>query len=342
MGIFDFLKGRRGKWCIECSGLHDENDEICLTCKEKTQIEKKIKKQHDNLLGIEICKLNGELKKKSFNGEPYNGECYELHKNGEVLIIGNYKKGKQVGVWKTYYDNGQLDILGQYNNGKMNGKFKFYYKDGVLSRETNYKEGKEDGLSIQWYHDGEKEYEQIWTNGDLQTEKKWISNKNICEPDSFQLETISERGIKEIKIEELSKKYSVRREKNFEVIEVNLYYNTGTIFLTGKVSKINNDMYMLVETYHLNGQPNYYQKREFTSNGESTRKRWDKKGNIQTILYNEVLIDPDPLETMISDSLLQLQETTLEKLVLKEYTRKIGEKIYSWGPDEYNIKLYQN
>ena len=329
MGIFDFLKGRRGKWCTICDNLSDNliksgDSKICSTCHKKIKngentktildnIEKtkkrRIKKElksienfkrkkkkededrkinnkkliqslskriievkddpkslmiHQVLIRDYISKIshtdipledkkslihefeklidfiqefinsenitansidelkkkivestvNNNLKKrklisdltseehkslnnKSYEGVLYNGIGYDLHKNGELSIEGEYKDGQQVGEWKTYYDNCQLDILGKYKDGKMNGKFKFYYKDGVLSRETNYKDGKEDGLNIQWYHNGEKEFEQNWKKGKLISQKRWDEDGNEieCENISSNISDVKSKNL---------------------------------------------------------------------------------------------------------------------------------------------------
>jgi antitoxin component YwqK of YwqJK toxin-antitoxin module len=160
----------------------EEKQEIEKNVAEyKEQLKRRKKCDEDSELRILISELSGDFKSKSYNGSPYNGIGYELHDNGALSIEGEYKNGTQEGIWKTYYDNGQLNIKGRYIDGKMTGEFEFYYKDGVLSRKTNYKDGKEDGLNIQWHYNGEKEYEQFWEKGKLQSEKRWDESGDIIE-----------------------------------------------------------------------------------------------------------------------------------------------------------------
>lgn len=171
MGIFDWLFGKKE------TSSEPEKEEVIKSYHDNGKIKSELRKL--------ISELDGDLENTSYEGSPYNGIGYDLHKNGELFIEGKYKNGKQEGEWKTYYDNGQLDIIGQYKNGKMNGKFKFYYKDGVLSRETDYIYGKEDGLSIQWYHSGVKYYEQKWWLGKMISEKYWDENGNEINPEKI-------------------------------------------------------------------------------------------------------------------------------------------------------------
>ena len=40
-------------------------------------------------------------------GSPYTGKSYELHLNGQKSMEGNYKDGKEDGLWVWWYENGQ-------------------------------------------------------------------------------------------------------------------------------------------------------------------------------------------------------------------------------------------
>ena len=231
MGIFDWLFGKKE------TSSKPEKEEVIKSYHDNGKIKSELRKL--------ISELDGDLKNTSYEGSPYNGIGYDLHKNGELFIEGKYKNGKQEGEWKTYYDNGQLDIIGQYKNGKMNGKFKFYNKDGVLSRETDYIAGKEDGLSIQWYHSGVKYCEQKWWLGKMISEKYWDENGNEINPE---------------KINEINNRHE-ERKKNKKTGTVKEYYENGKLNMvvnysngevTGPFEKYNEEGNLILEGNFIN------------------------------------------------------------------------------------------
>ena len=50
-----------------------------------------------------------------------------------------FRKGKQVGQWKRYYDNGQLWDAGVYESGERVGEWKVYDKAGALKKSKIFK-----------------------------------------------------------------------------------------------------------------------------------------------------------------------------------------------------------
>ena len=53
------------------------------------------------------------------------------YSNGQLLSKGNYKDGKESGLWELYHRNGQLWEKGSYVDGKKDGLFNYYSEDGV-------------------------------------------------------------------------------------------------------------------------------------------------------------------------------------------------------------------
>lgn len=58
--------------------------------------------------------------------------------SGKPLQVGRFKGGKQVGLWKRYYENGKLWDVGKYLDGKKTGAWKYYDKQGKLSRTRTH------------------------------------------------------------------------------------------------------------------------------------------------------------------------------------------------------------
>ena len=55
---------------------------------------------------------------------------------------GNFKDGKEEGLWKEYYDNGQVFEEIPYKDGKKEGMWRrYYYRNGQLETEGKFKYG---------------------------------------------------------------------------------------------------------------------------------------------------------------------------------------------------------
>jgi antitoxin component YwqK of YwqJK toxin-antitoxin module len=88
----------------------------------------------------------GELLWFPSKGQPKSDEGYMLD------------DGRKVGHWTTWHKNGQKDAEGDYKNGKEEGLWTYWY-DGQKSREATFKNGKEEGLWTAWYTNGQKNRE---------------------------------------------------------------------------------------------------------------------------------------------------------------------------------------
>ena len=49
---------------------------------------------------------------------PYTGKAYSLYPNGQKWLEGNYKDGKEDGLWVTLDENGQKMVEVKAKNGK--------------------------------------------------------------------------------------------------------------------------------------------------------------------------------------------------------------------------------
>jgi len=133
-----------------------------------------------------IQKKNGLFYKKN-ERVPLTGAKERFYENGQLKYKGNFKDGKQVGLWKFYYDAGQLSSKGVFKNGKPDGLIEKYYENGQLRRKINFKEGQiadqlielldEDGRIIERenYKDGLKH--GIYERYDIDKRKKYDSKR---------------------------------------------------------------------------------------------------------------------------------------------------------------------
>ncbi len=88
----------------------------------------------------------GDITYETNSTTPFTGSSVSYHDNGQLEMRGNYKDGKDDGLWEGYYENGQLSVKGNYKDGELHGLYESFHKNGQLNVRRNYKDGKEDGL----------------------------------------------------------------------------------------------------------------------------------------------------------------------------------------------------
>ena len=79
-----------------------------------------------------------------------DGVVETFYKNGQLESRGNYKDGKQDGLWETFLSNNNPLIL-----------------HGHLQSRGNYKNDEEDGLWEEFDRDGNLTSTKTWENGVL-------------------------------------------------------------------------------------------------------------------------------------------------------------------------------
>ena len=99
-----------------------------------------------------IQKKNGLFYKEN-ERVPLTGAKERFYENGQLKYKGNFKDGKQVGLWKFYYDAGQLRSKGVFKNGKQDGLIEKYYENGQLQAKRNYKDGQIVDELMESFHD---------------------------------------------------------------------------------------------------------------------------------------------------------------------------------------------
>ena len=92
---------------------------------------------------------------------PYSGWTKEMHSNGQIESLVQYKDGKRDGLDAGWYENGQKQWEGNYKDGLKTE----WFENGQKELEANYKDGELDGLETGWYQNGQKEYEGNWKDG---------------------------------------------------------------------------------------------------------------------------------------------------------------------------------
>jgi len=97
----------------------------------------------------------------------------EYYASGKLLSIINYNDGVREGSCKYFYDYGAWAILSEsnYKNGKLIGAFKSYYKNSQIEKQGQYKYtesdiySRQDGTWKYFNENGKLSRESIITDG---------------------------------------------------------------------------------------------------------------------------------------------------------------------------------
>jgi antitoxin component YwqK of YwqJK toxin-antitoxin module len=131
------------------------------------------------------------------------GVWKKYYSNKRIRYVGQFKNGKEVGVFK-FYDitsskhpvviktfftdsdslyvqfftlSGKIETEGVLNGRKRVGNWKYFYSDGTIMSEENYENGKLHGALINYYQDGQVTEFTTYKNGVLDgLNSKYASN----------------------------------------------------------------------------------------------------------------------------------------------------------------------
>lgn len=130
-------------------------------------------KNVNNLLSGDLVEYfdNGKVYQKvSFINNNREGASKTFYNNAgnTVETEGNYKKGKSVGDWKTYYRSGKIYKQFTYNDdGEMEGPLKEFHENGKVETEEIYSNGKLNGITKEYTDDGVLWQELLYKKGKL-------------------------------------------------------------------------------------------------------------------------------------------------------------------------------
>ena len=86
-------------------------------------------------------------------GKVFNGVCYEIFPNGNLMFEGKFVDSRVDGIFKWYYDSGEVMYEWNYQNGKKEGIQKQFFKTGQLKIESNYNNDSRNGLQKEFFED---------------------------------------------------------------------------------------------------------------------------------------------------------------------------------------------
>jgi antitoxin component YwqK of YwqJK toxin-antitoxin module len=158
--------------------------------------------------------LTGSLMSKDCSAQKTNqfdsnnnriGVWKKYHPNKRIRYTGQFKEGKEVGVFKfynsttsekptivkTFYRNsdsllvqfytlsGKIKSQGVLNGRKRTGVWKYFYADGSIMSQENYKDGLQHGEQLVQYQNGKVTERSLFKNGLLDGLSSKFSSKGI-------------------------------------------------------------------------------------------------------------------------------------------------------------------
>ena len=122
---------------------------------------------------------NGQKKYEGqFRNGRQDGLYMEWHENGNKKRVSNFKEGKLDGLQTYWYENGKKEAESQFKNSKQNGEVKRWYENGKMWCKLNWKNGKMDGLSVMWHKNGQQSSEAIFKDDEIiEGSAKWWNNR---------------------------------------------------------------------------------------------------------------------------------------------------------------------
>lgn len=52
------------------------------------------------------------------------------------MQIGSWRRGKQIGFWRYYYESGKLEQEGNFKDGAFHGEWKLFDKNGKMKEKV--------------------------------------------------------------------------------------------------------------------------------------------------------------------------------------------------------------
>ncbi len=134
--------------------------EKVLEVKEEVQPEDSVAETKPNLEGVNFKELDRRGKFPNFiffikgSDTPYTGKSFELYDNGQKQWEGNWKDGKEEGLFTWWYRNEKKLMGRHYKNGKKDGLELFWHENGQKKSEGKFKDGKKISVKF-WNSKGE-------------------------------------------------------------------------------------------------------------------------------------------------------------------------------------------
>lgn len=154
--------------CCSCNGT-------IIRYYKNGKLKEKFTSLDDKIQGTyESYDEDGSWKIKTYRNDTLDGLTTEhLMDSAKVIIaVGQYKKGKETGLWKWFDKDSILYQTAIYYNGVYNGEYLKYYPNGQLKEKATLLNGDYDGELNYFDEKGIITKTEFYKNGQLQRPKK--------------------------------------------------------------------------------------------------------------------------------------------------------------------------
>ena len=118
---------------------------------------------------------------------PYTGWVEELHFNGPVKDLIQYKDGKKHGRSTWWRENGNREEEKHYKDGKLHGRSTRWFENGQKASENTYKDDKPHGLWALWSENGLRKTQKHYQDEKLHGRSiRWFENGQKREEEHYQ------------------------------------------------------------------------------------------------------------------------------------------------------------
>jgi antitoxin component YwqK of YwqJK toxin-antitoxin module len=122
-----------------------------------------------------IYSNEGNWKKDNYRNGKLNGFSFEyiVEEKDTSYIVGQYKNGKESGLWKWFDNDSLLTESLLYKNGSGNGEHILYHKNGRIKSKGIILNEKPDGIFNMYDSNGVRIKKMVFENGILKNEENY-------------------------------------------------------------------------------------------------------------------------------------------------------------------------
>jgi antitoxin component YwqK of YwqJK toxin-antitoxin module len=96
--------------------------------------------------------------------------------NGTLIDSAEYKKNKQHGLTKWFFETGEPRSIINFNNGERHGYAEWYFQKGSIYETANYKDGKLHGHRAYYYENKLLKESFNYDEGELHGKRHWYND----------------------------------------------------------------------------------------------------------------------------------------------------------------------
>lgn len=114
-----------------------------------------------------------------YHQQPFSGAMETRFPSGSLRSRQTYYRGREEGLFLSYYESGRKDASRYYHNGEKDSINRGWWLNGNPRYEYHFKNGVYEGDFKEWYQSGKPLKHIIYRNGKEQSGKGWRENGKV-------------------------------------------------------------------------------------------------------------------------------------------------------------------